>query len=140
MDIKELFKIAVSKKASDLHLVVGLSPLVRVDGELMSLNEKKVADKDIEQMAFALINDEQKKRFIDSKELDFSYELTEGSRFRVNLHYERDNIGLVARVINDTTPTIEEVGLSNMVTNLLKLKQGFDTSHWTKLVVVNQLV
>ncbi len=124
MDIKELFKIAVKKSASDLHLVVGLSPLLRIDGELMSLGEKKITGKEMEQTIFSLISDDQKKKFVDFKELDFSYELEGSFRFRVNVHYERNNMGLVARVIKDTTPTIEEVGLSDVVTNLLKLKQG----------------
>lgn len=124
MDIRELMKAATEKKASDLHLVVGLPPIIRIDGELSNLKAKGVlTNKTIEQMAFSLLTDEQKQRFILSRELDFGYEY-DNSRFRVNLHYEKNNIGLVARVISDIMPTLEDINMPKIAYDLLGLKQG----------------
>ena len=125
MNIKELFKIAVEKKASDLHLVVGLPPILRIDGELVSLKTKGVVtDKIMEQMVFSLISEKQKQRFIISRELDLSSQLEDKSRFRINLHYEKNNLGLVARVISEATPTLEEIEMPKLTYDLLNLKQG----------------
>ncbi len=125
MNIKELFDAAVKKEASDLHLVVGLPPVLRINGELVYIEgEKPIAQKAMEQMVFSILTEEQKQRFISDRELDVSYELENKSRFRVNLLYEKNNIGLVARVINDKMPTLEDIGMPEIVYQLLGLKQG----------------
>ncbi len=125
MNIKELLKIAVEKKASDLHLVADLPPTLRVDGELMALKNKgQVEAKALEQMVYSIITDEQKQRFNLTRELDFSFELDNGARFRINVHYEKNNIGLVARVINEKMPTLEDINMPKIIYDLLNLKQG----------------
>jgi len=125
MNIKELFGIAIKKKASDLHLVVGLSPILRIDGELFKLEDKKIlTNKDIEEMVLSMLTDEQKQRFFIFKELDFGYEIDDDIRFRINIHFEKNNIGLVARVISNKMPTLEDIGMSEVVYKLLELKQG----------------
>lgn len=123
MNIKEILKESVAKKASDIHLVVGLNPFLRIDGDLVAIGDKPVSAKEMEQMAFSLVSPEQKEKFISTRELDFGYEL-DGLRYRVNLHYERGNIGLVARVINDVMPTLEDLNMSPIVYSLLGLDQG----------------
>ncbi|MBI4812063.1 type IV pilus twitching motility protein PilT [Candidatus Falkowbacteria bacterium] len=125
MNIKELFNTAVEKGASDLHLVVGLPPILRVDGDLIFIEGKKtIATKEMEQMVFSILSEEQKKRFVSSRDLDFGYELDNKSRFRVNLHFERGNIGLAARVISDQMPAMEDLGMPKVIYNLLNLSQG----------------
>lgn len=125
MNIKEIFKIAVEKKASDIHLVAGQPPVIRVDGDLQAVKNKgQLTGAIIEQAAFSLISDEQKNRFTKARELDFSFEAEDNSRFRINLNYEKNNVSLVARVILDTTPTLEEVDMPKLVYDLLSLKQG----------------
>jgi twitching motility protein PilT len=124
MEIRELFQIAVTKKASDLHLVVGLKPILRVDGELLEMKEKKaLSGKEMAQAIFSILSEKEKDEFIKTRELDLSYELN-NSRFRVNLHFERNNIGLVARVISEETPTLKSVGIPEIISNLLNLNQG----------------
>lgn len=124
MTLKELFKIAIEKGASDLHLVVGRPPFLRIDGELVDIEGKKeIEKKEMETMIMAALNTEQKAKFTDYKELDFGMDL-DTYRFRVNLHYERGNIGLVARVITDAMPTLEEIDMPQIVYNLLDLKHG----------------
>ena len=124
MDIKGLLNKAVESKASDLHLVVGVSPALRIDGQLQFIADEREIDRaGMEKLAFALIDEKQQERFKASRELDFGYE-QEGFRFRVNLHFEKGNIGLVARVINDKIPSLEELLIPKIVYNLLGLKQG----------------
>ncbi|OGF29843.1 type IV pili twitching motility protein PilT [Candidatus Falkowbacteria bacterium RIFOXYD2_FULL_34_120] len=124
MNIEELLKRATEKKASDLHLIVGLSPVLRIDGDLTFIEkEKQITKKDMEQMALSLLNPLQKEKFLKERELDIGLEV-DGSRYRVNLHFEKDNMGLVARVIENKIPTIEELGLPKIVYKLLDLKQG----------------
>ncbi|PLX22017.1 type IV pili twitching motility protein PilT [Candidatus Parcubacteria bacterium] len=124
MTLKDLFKIAIEKKASDLHLVVGRPPFLRIDGELVDIEgEKELGEKDMETMVLSSLDAEQKSKFTEYKELDFGTELGD-YRFRVNIHYERGNIGLVARVITDKMPTLEEIQMPEIVYNLLDLKHG----------------
>ncbi len=125
MTIKEIFKIAVQKKASDIHLVVGLPPVLRIDGDLFDLDKQKpLTNKALEQMIAEIITPEQQARFKKEKDLDFSLAYDDGSRFRVNLHYEKNNLGLVARVIPVKIPTLADIGLPETAYNLLHMRQG----------------
>jgi len=124
MDIKELFKTAAQKNASDLHLVVGLPPLLRVDGDLAYIEgEKTIEEKDMEKILDELANEEEKKRFLATRELDIGFAI-DNFRYRINLHFEKNNIGLVARVISDKMPSLDEIGIPKIIYNLLDLKQG----------------
>jgi twitching motility protein PilT len=124
MDIKELFKIAAELKASDLHLVVGLPPVLRINGELLYIEDKKaLTNKDMEEMVEQIVDENQRERFASTRELDLGSE--QGSfRYRINLHYEKGNIGLVARVITDNVPTLDEIGMPKIIYGLLGLRQG----------------
>jgi len=124
MTLKDLFKIAIEKGASDLHLVVGNPPFLRIDGELMDIEGKKPMEKkELETMVLAVLKPDEKDKFLDYKELDFGMAL-DNYRFRVNIFYERDSVGLVARVITDKMPTLEEIEMPQIVYNLLDLKHG----------------
>ena len=124
MNIKNLLKKATIQNASDLHLVVNLPPVLRIDGELQYIDGQKIiAKKEMEQAVFSLLNQSQKNIFISKRELDFGYEQN-NFRFRINIHYEKNNVGLVARIINDKIPSLEEIGMPKIIYNLLNLKQG----------------
>lgn len=124
MNIKEIFLVAIEKGASDVHLVVGLPPVLRIDGNLSYVDKaKKLTTKDAEQMIYSMIDEAQKERFLSTRELDFGFEVG-SSRFRVNIHFERGNIGLVARVISEYIPTLNEIEVPPIVSNLLNLQQG----------------
>ena len=124
MDIKKLFKLASEKKASDIHLVVGLPPVLRIDGELVEVKgESVVTSKEMEREVFSILTNEQKEKFNNTRELDLGLEIGI-TRFRVNLHFERNNMGLVARIINGKMPTLEDLGMPEVVNDLLSLKQG----------------
>src|SRR3989344_7382846 len=125
MSIDDLFSIAVEEKASDLHIVVGLPPTLRVDGELKPIDGKnKIEAKEAEDLIFSILTPGQKEIFIRERELDLSHEIKNVSRFRVNLHWEKDNVGMVARVISKKIPTMKDVGMPDIVYDLINLDQG----------------
>ena len=125
MKLDDLFKIAVQKKASDLHIIVGMPPVLRIDGVLGPISGKdKITRKITEELIFPLLSEKQKQIFITEKELDLSYEISSGHRFRVNLHWEKGNLGLVARVISSDIPTMEDINMPEVAYKLLEMKQG----------------
>ncbi|MEK7067545.1 MAG: ATPase, T2SS/T4P/T4SS family, partial [Patescibacteria group bacterium] len=125
MNIHNLFQVAADKQASDLHLVVGLKPYLRIDGALVTLeNEPTVTPQDMEGQVYSLLTPPQKERLKTNLELDISYAAGDGSRFRVNVHYEKGNLGLVARVILNKIPSLESIEMPQVTYNLLRLQQG----------------
>ncbi|MBU1164418.1 type IV pilus twitching motility protein PilT [Patescibacteria group bacterium] len=125
MSIDTLFKKAAEKNASDIHLIVGMSPVFRIDGKLTpQTDEPVVNDKTAESMIYGLMSERQKTIFDETKELDLSYEIGETARFRVNVHQEKGNIGLVARIIPTKIPTMEELQMPQIVFDLISLNQG----------------
>lgn len=131
MDINNLLKLAAEKKASDLHLLFDYTPFLRIDGELKDINGvipggnfPKLNENDLAAIVGALLSKEQKERFFDKRDLDLSYQI-ENYRYRINLAFEKNNVAIVARVISEETPTLEEIGMPPVVRNLLDLPQGF---------------
>ena len=130
MDVKNVFKIATDKKASDLHLLVGQPPIIRVDGSLVtvsSVSDDKtygpLTAADLVAVTDLLLDEEQKARLLIEKDLDCSYGL-DNTRFRINVSYEKDNLCVVARVIEEKKPTLEELGMPAVVKQLLDSPQG----------------
>lgn len=125
MHIDDLFKVAVKKNASDIHLTAGQQPILRIGGTLEPMQKSKVlTPTGIEGLAFDIITEKQKQRFLESRELDISYEIDNLSRFRVNLHFERGNVGLVARVVPNKIPTMEELVTPGIIYDLIKRDSG----------------
>lgn len=125
MTIEQLLKIAVDKEASDIHLIAGLKPYLRIDGELKSIEEvSELSAAKIKELVDSILDSEQKERFEKEKDLDISHELKDGSRFRVNVHFERGNVGLVARTIPAEIPKMEDLLMPPIVYDLLREPQG----------------
>lgn len=121
----ELFKIAVEKHASDLHIAVGKPPILRINGELVPVQEMPVVGQELaRKMVFSLLSKDRLAKFYNEKEMDISYQPSEAYRFRVNLHFEKGAIGIVARVISSQVPSMEEIAMPKVVYDLLDLKQG----------------
>ncbi len=123
--IDALFDLALKKNASDLHLAAELPPVLRINGVLEPQTDLAVLHaKDTEALCMNILNEEQRKRFVQDRELDVGYELKDGTRFRVNLHWERNNAGLVARLISSKIPTLEELLMPEIVYDLIRSNQG----------------
>ncbi|MFA6027376.1 MAG: type IV pilus twitching motility protein PilT [Patescibacteria group bacterium] len=123
--MQTLLTLAAQKKSSDLHILVGKPPILRIEGELLeqtdypSLNAPQA-----QALIYSILNKRQQAEFISEKEVDFSYEVPGVSRFRVNVMLEKDNMGLVARVISNDIPTMEGLSMPKIVYELARLKQG----------------
>lgn len=124
MTLEQLFIEAKDLKASDLHLVAGKPPVVRINGELKPLAYPVLVSKKIEELAYTTVSPIQKQKFLEKKDLDASYQTKDGTRFRVNLHFERDNVGLVARIIPSVAPTMEEIEMPSVIYDLTRLDYG----------------
>lgn len=125
MTINDLFKVATQAKASDLHLIVGKPPILRIDGELRVMPNTEILSRtEAEKLIFSIITEKQKKEFLENRELDISYEITGFSRYRVNLFWEKDNVALVARVISTNIPVLEDLGMPPIVHRLIEKDQG----------------
>lgn len=123
--IDRYLKIAFDQNASDLHLVVGKPPIIRVDGELVELESEPVlTDKSAAEIIYPILTPAQKDRFEADREYDLSYEIKNVARFRVNLHFERNYVGLVARVISTKIPTMEELRMPTVSYELSQMKDG----------------
>jgi twitching motility protein PilT len=126
MNINNLLQLAAQKKASDLHLLVGQPPILRIDGELASAaaDLPALTPADLQSFVGVLLDKEQAARFADKRDLDLGYQ-SDGYRYRINFSYEKNNISIVARVIDNRPPTLEEIGMPPVVRQLLDMPQGF---------------
>ncbi|MCX6785185.1 MAG: type IV pilus twitching motility protein PilT [Candidatus Komeilibacteria bacterium] len=123
--LNDYFQQAVAGQASDVHLVVGQPVIFRLDGELAPLASSKPLSKaETERMIMAILTTEQKQKYVTERELDLSYEIPDGSRFRINLFWERDNPGLAARVISPVIPSMEQLCLPEIAYQMIRAKQG----------------
>ena len=125
MDIKKLLKLVIDKEASDLHLVVGVPPHIRVDGSLVPVEGEKVMTKEeAKDLIFPLLTPQQKDQFLVNKDLDFSVEFGEYGRFRVNTYFQKGSMAAALRLIGTKIRSIEELALPNICNQLSALKQG----------------
>jgi twitching motility protein PilT len=125
MNINDLLKIAVDRKASDLHLKVGSHPVIRVDGELLPLPElKRLMQEDTIAMAFSIMNARQKQRFKEELELDIAYQVPGLGRFRCNVFQQRGAVGLVLRVIPARIQSIRELMLPPVLERICEERRG----------------
>jgi twitching motility protein PilT len=123
--IEKLLNLASENGASDLHLAVGKAPAIRIDGQLIDVEKSEVLSaKNVKDMVYAILSAEQKEKFETNKDLDLSFQNKQGIRFRVNIHLEKGNVGLVARVIPAKIPTMEELGMPEVVFNLSRMNDG----------------
>jgi len=125
MNINDLLKIAVDRKASDLHLKVGSHPVIRVDGDLLPLPElKRLMQEDTIAMAFSIMNARQKQRFKEELEIDIAYQVPGLGRFRCNVFQQRGAVGLVLRVIPARIQSIRELMLPPVLERICEERRG----------------
>lgn len=123
--IELLLEEVVKKKASDLHLQVGLAPILRVDGALAPIPGTPVLTEDtVESLIFAVLDDEQKQILLKDKEFDFSFAFGELGRFRVNAFHERGNLAAALRLIPNELLSTEQLGLPKIVDTFANYPRG----------------
>ncbi len=122
--LQQLLKTMLDQRASDLHITVDSPPKLRIDGELVSLRTDPLDPTDCKQICYDSINEQQKMRFEEDSELDFSFNIRSLSRFRGNLFMQQGSVAGVFRVIPFEIPPLGELGLPSSVQKLLDKPQG----------------
>ncbi len=130
LQLNKLLSIAIKEKASDIHFSNKQFPTLRIAGELVHLEkEEKLLEADVQGLAFALMKNDQRERFLEEKEIDFSYTLksqdSKEERFRVNIFFERSRISCALRLVPSRVFNIEELNLPPILHHLVAAKQGF---------------
>ncbi len=122
--MRELLEEMVSKNASDLHITAGLPPQLRVDGNVLSTEFAVLNGDDTRRLAYSILNEEQKKRFEDERELDFSFGVQGISRFRANVFVQRGVTSMAIRQIPYTIHSFQDLGLPSVCRDLIQKTQG----------------
>lgn len=124
MDITELLAFSVKNKSSDLHLSAGIAPLIRVDGDLRKINLPEFSHKDVIKIIYDIMNDRQRKEYEEFLEVDFSFEIPNLARFRVNAFNQARGAGAVFRTIPSEILTMEALNLPPIFTTLASYNRG----------------
>jgi twitching motility protein PilT len=124
LDVKTILAEAIENKASDVHINVGMPPVLRKNTELIDMDFSEVTNEDAEGMVLSMIGHDKFKKFEEKKDFDFSTAIDDGHRFRVNSHYQRDTIAISFRVIPNQVIPIDELHLPHIVQELTDLPRG----------------
>ncbi|MDK2898928.1 MAG: twitching motility protein PilT [Patescibacteria group bacterium] len=125
LKIEVLLEEVVRKKASDLHLQVGLPPMIRVDGALLPIMGFNPMDESVvETLIFAILDQDQKQILLKDKEFDFSFAFGTLGRFRVNAYHERGNLAAALRLIPNEIKTATELGLPSVAMSFADYPRG----------------
>jgi twitching motility protein PilT len=123
--LSDYFQIAVDKKASDIHLIAHKPPVIRVARQLLELDSEEVMLPElIEKLIKNTLNEQQFNTFVKDRELDISYELPDNTRMRVNLHFEKNYMGLVARVVPSQVPNMKSILMPEVIYDITREQQG----------------
>jgi len=125
MNLNELLKTTFEKKASDLHLKVGVPPILRIDGKLHPIEtEKRTTQEEALAIAMGVMNPAQKAKFMERKELDMAYAVPGMGRFRLNVFQQRGSVGMVFRMIPTKILTFEELTLPTVLQKIASEQRG----------------
>ncbi|MHC4322889.1 MAG: type IV pilus twitching motility protein PilT [Planctomycetota bacterium] len=124
VNIKTILENVIEHGASDLHINVGMPPILRRNTELTELDFPAVSNEDAKEMVLSMIGPNRYKKFEENKDLDFSTNLDDGHRFRVNAHFQRDTIAISFRVIPNQIPALDDLHLPPIVKELTDLPRG----------------
>ena len=124
MSLLDLIKYATKKRASDIHITVGVPPILRVDGVLEYFGEQKLYPEETERFVKQILDEKQIEELKLKGEVDTSYSSSGIGRFRVNAYKQRGSYAMALRIIPIKVPTVEELGLPIMIKDLVRLPRG----------------
>ncbi len=123
--IESLLEECIRRNASDIHIQYGLPPILRVDGNLYPVEDAAPLDEDmLKDLIFATLDEDQQKIFLKDKEFDYSFAFGDIARFRVNAFHERGKIAAAFRLIPNTIPSIDSLGLPSVVETFAEFPRG----------------
>lgn len=123
MELNKILLYAVRNKASDVHLTVGIPPVIRIDDELIKITENILSQEEVENYAKEMMTANQFSEFSKNLDIDFTYTV-EDARFRVNVFIQRGSYAIAARVINTIVPSMDDLGLPEIFKEMIKKKKG----------------
>lgn len=123
-DIKTILAWAIKNEASDVHINVGMPPVLRKDTELIDMDESPVTEEEARAMVLSMVGPEKMKKFDENRDLDFSTEIEGGDRFRVNAHFQRGTAAISFRVIPNQVHTVDDLHLPAIAKELTDLPRG----------------
>ena len=123
-ELRDLLLTTIQRNASDLHLTNGMPPILRIDGDLVPLNENPLSPQELKAMIYGALSDTQKVQFEEERELDLSIAMVGMDRFRVNVHIQRGCVEAAFRRIPLFIPTLEELTLPPVVATLVRKMNG----------------
>ena len=124
LDLDQLLRYAVERRASDVHIKVGSPPFIRIDGRLERTDYEPVSPVETERIAFAIMPKQRAEEFISTSEADFAYSVAGLGRFRANVLRQRGSVGLVMRKVQSEIADFEELGLPPAVRQLTQHPRG----------------
>jgi twitching motility protein PilT len=124
VDVKTILSEAIKQEASDVHINVGLPPILRKNTELLDMEFPIVSNEHAKEMVLGMLGPERFKKFETLRDADFSTMLDDGHRFRVNAHYQRGTIAIAFRLIPNQIPSIDDLFLPNIAKELTDLPRG----------------
>jgi twitching motility protein PilT len=124
MDITELLGFSVKQGASDLHVTAGMPPLIRVDGDIRRINVPEMDHKEVYNLVYEIMNDKQRKDYEEFMETDFSFEIPNLARFRVNAFNQNRGAAAVFRTIPEKVLTMEELGMGEIFRRIANVPRG----------------
>jgi twitching motility protein PilT len=124
MDISELLTLAFNQEASDLHISAGEPPMLRIDGSIKRVKLPAFTAEDTKTLIYDVMNDAQRKAFEEHSELDFSIDLGDKARFRVNVFKQRRGLGAVFRLIPSKILTLDQLGMPPVITQITNQPKG----------------
>lgn len=122
--IDELLRMAVERKASDIHLTAGLPPMVRMDGEVVPLPYEILDPQQTQRLIYEVLTDEQLEKFENTRELDFGYSVKGLARFRFNVYMQRNAVAGALRMIPNRIPSFDELRLPSVIREIAKRHSG----------------
>ena len=120
----DLLKAAAEMKASDLHLIAGFKPALRINGEIVQMDYSVLKPDDVEKLVFSILSEEQKKKLDNDWELDFSYSIHGVARFRGNIMKQRGTLAAAFRAVPFIIPQFDKLGLPKEIKKLCDLSRG----------------
>lgn len=122
--IDSFLKLGLAQGCSDVHLAVGVPPMLRMNGDLMPIKFRELSDTELESYVMEILSDSQKDHFYSGRDLDFSYVGDEGGRFRVNLFRKDTGVGAVFRHVPNEVPTLEQLNVPDIIRDFCDIHQG----------------
>jgi len=124
MTLKQMLIDMLARKASDLHLRVGIRPHLRVDGALFPIEGPVLTPEEMETILNQILSEKQKERFLRRQELDLALSVAKMGRFRINIYRQRGTVAMAMRAVNTIVPSFEELHLPEVIRHLADLRRG----------------